>query len=127
MSISTASMDSYLCPSCSSGMTDTKCSPRTGKSQNEPTAYEDGLRSGQVEGWKKELDDRVHHFGGDYSDFLKLFVPSNAPAIPHKSLKGAFSDYQPKRGQEKQNYRALVRIVHSHWMSDTHRLSRSQA
>ncbi len=83
--------------------------PRADKSKAEAVIYEDVLRSNQLEGWKKELEDRVHDFNGTVDQFMNVFVPSSAPPPPAAPLQDPFATFDPQPGQEVRSYGGLVR------------------
>ncbi|KAI0788265.1 hypothetical protein C8Q74DRAFT_1195372, partial [Fomes fomentarius] len=63
-----------------------------------------------IEGWKKELAERVHTYDGTFDSYLDTFVPSSAPqSIPSLSLKSAYSTYNPTKGKEVKGYKGLLK------------------
>lgn len=93
-------------------MSGIQATPFARKVTNQPVAVEDTLKARAQEGWRRELEHRVHISQDDDKDFLRKYVPSNTP-YPFVSdldiLAKLFADWNPVAGKEKESYPHLVR------------------
>lgn len=120
MSISTSSIFS-CCSQSSSGMSGLP-TPRTGKSAAEHHAREGARKVNQVEGWRRELSNKINVYDGDIDSYLDKFVPSRTGcSITPPADASLASELLPGPGQEVVNYGPLVRSPESEYryMSNT--------
>ena len=113
MSISTACIGTSrsTCRSVSSaGMANVFATPRSRKSTSVANTKKEVRQGSAVyDGWKAELDQRIHVYPESVESFLDTFVPSAQPYTLTDNLTGAFSQYKPAKGKEVQGYPGLVR------------------
>ncbi|KAI0750043.1 hypothetical protein C8Q80DRAFT_1269824 [Daedaleopsis nitida] len=86
--------------------------PFARKATNQPIAVEDTLKARAQEGWRRELQHRVHISKDDDKDFLRKYVPSNTPYLFVSDLEGLadlFADWRPVAGKEKESYPYLTK------------------
>ena len=94
---------------CGLGMSGVLASPLIDRAQTRPVTVEQTRLDGVLEGWKRELQKKILFAEDEPRDFLKRFVPSNAPAIPNYDTDDLFSAWIPEKGKEVESYEGLVR------------------
>ena len=94
---------------CGSGMSGVLASPLIDRAQTRPVTVEQTRLDGVLEGWKRELQKKILFAEDGPEDFLRRFVPSNAPAIPKYDTDDLFSTWIPEKGKEVESYEGLVR------------------
>ncbi|OJT06267.1 hypothetical protein TRAPUB_2881 [Trametes pubescens] len=109
MSISTSSICTY-CSQSSSGMSGLP-TPRTAKSAAEHHTREGARKQNQVEGWRRELLDKINIYDGSIDSYLDNFVPARTecPITPPADASLA-SKLKPRKGREVANYEPLMNI-----------------
>lgn len=97
----------------SSGMSRVAASHLVDRAQILPVTIEETRLDGVLEGWKRELRRKILFLDDEPQDFLRRFVPSNAPALPHTNIGDVFRNWRSEKGKEVESYEGLVcRLLH---------------
>ena len=70
----------------------------------------DATANGALEGWKRELQHKILISSDSIQDYLRKYVPSNAPDLPTHNISKLFNRWKPKAGREVESYPGLVRF-----------------
>ena len=126
MSIATGAMSSYIFCSCHLGMN--KITPFKVARSGQPVTVADTRLEGALEGWKRELSKKIRLCKDSNDEFLRKFVPSNAPTPPKHKLTKLFDNWRPEKGKEVESYPGLVRsLSRFFWPLRSYVLTRSKA
>ena len=87
---------------------------RISGANNRPACAADKLKANVLEGWKRELVDRINIYDGSNEKFIRTFVPSRARCNFNTNIKGAFAGWTPESGKEKESYGVLVSVMVPH-------------